>query len=127
MQSNPRPGSVASPVVEPPAADLGRNAAGELDNAVMEGADVASENCIPTGLNTLFDRIDQCIRPKSALIAVGLPRSSAMVPQTFSIFECELRTGGRVTEIDLVVRAKELKVLEDYEKPVPIWGSYPRG
>ena len=94
----------------------------DLVNACLEGADVVSETNVPTSYSTLFDRVDQAIRPGSALIAVAIPRNNPMKDAEFVVFECKL-----IKQIDLVARAKELGLLEPFETPVPYWPSQPRG
>jgi hypothetical protein len=88
----------------------------------MEGADVISENNVPVGYHTLFDRIDQAIRPQKALVAVAKVRTSPMEPAAFYVFEVELRK-----EVDLVKRAEELGLLEPFESPIAHWTVHPRG
>jgi hypothetical protein len=38
----------------------------DLDNAVMEGADVLESGAVPIGLSTLYTRIDEALRSRAA-------------------------------------------------------------
>jgi hypothetical protein len=118
-----------SDLVEAPAAASPIPAAGDLVlvNAALEAADVLSENRVPVSFSTLFDRVDEFMRPRVALVAVRHDRASALQDVAFAVYECQLRDGGKVTAIDLVARARELGLLEPFESPLPYWPSQPRG
>ena len=105
---------------------LKRKAEEPADNAAIEGDDVAPSANIPVALDTVYDRLDRALRMReAALLCLMQPRASALETQRYWVYECELQDGGKVRRIDLVARARELGVLEDFETPLDHWYQRP--
>jgi hypothetical protein len=99
------------------------------NNALLEGGDVAVEAeqplaRIPVTFSEVYARLDRELRlHERALLRAPQPRTSALEPAAFWVFEAQVRDNGKVCLIDdLVSRARELGCLEEFETPIPIWG-----
>jgi hypothetical protein len=101
-------------------------------NAVLEGAEAVEEGIesvrIPIALDAVFERLDKALRQRgAALIAIQQPRANVLDVAKYSVFEAEIKDGGKVRVVDLVKRAYELNCLDPHETVVshfmipPIW------
>jgi hypothetical protein len=96
------------------------------ERACLEGADV-SDFQVPVSLDAIFDRLDLELRNNGrAVIAVELPKASALAESRYDVLEIELVHGGRVKRIDMVRRARELGCLQDCETALEHWYRAPR-
>jgi hypothetical protein len=96
------------------------------ERACPEGADV-SDFQVPVSLDIIFDRLDLELRNNGrAVIAVELPKASALAESQYDVLEIELVHGGRVKRIDMVKRARELGCLQDFESVLDHWYRQPR-
>jgi hypothetical protein len=95
------------------------------DAAVPEGDDIPVEQPlarIPVSRSELYGRLDSELRKAgSALAAVHYPVTNPFLEPIVEVFECELRTGGRVKEIDLEKRSRELNLITETESPIQNW------
>jgi hypothetical protein len=99
------------------------------DTACLEGADVAREaRAVPLPLDALFDRLDMELGEHgSALVAVERVKRSPIDQPEYLIYECELKQMGRVREIDMEKRARQLGVIDPYvETVLDRWYRPPR-
>jgi hypothetical protein len=128
---------VADTPVQPPKGPTGATARRQellherqlqRESAVPEGGDVLEGAQVPVALCAVHERTDLFLRENygHALIATEDERANALATRTFTIFEVELREGGKVKQIDLVRRARELKILEPCESPLNFWYRVPR-
>ena len=85
------------------------------------------DSAVPIDLGAVFARLDRHLRIKHnrALLAVEQPKSSALELSRYWVYEAELKTGGKVTRIDLEARARDAGVLEPFERPLAHYQTAP--
>jgi hypothetical protein len=85
------------------------------------------DSAVPVDLGAVYSRLDRHLRTKynRALLAVEQPKSSALALSRYSIYEAELKSGGKVTRINLEARAREEGVLEPFERPLEHYQTAP--
>ena len=94
-----------------------------VDNAAPKGDTKHTKKApLAIGLDDVFVRLHNVlVKQGSGLLATMSKEASGYERAQWAIFECEVFDGGRVREIDMVARARELQVIEDNEVPAPQW------
>jgi hypothetical protein len=74
-------------------------------------------------MTELYHLIDAALIPRgSALISIEYPRTNPLVDVVKKVYECELREGGTVHEIDLEKRGRELNLILPFQSVSQSWG-----
>jgi hypothetical protein len=101
------------------------NAQPEGDDIVLEQEPPREQTRVPVAFDTLYNRLNLALMPYGALIAVLEHQENVLAEPEFTVFKAELMEGGAVTKIDLVEEARKAGVLEDCERAIARWTTWP--
>lgn len=84
--------------------------------------DAPPRSLVPVTMDTLFARLDAMLRPDAALLRSPRPRANVLAEQQFDVYLAEMRSGGKVTKIQLVDYSLKHGVFDpEVESPILHW------